>query len=93
MAKLRILTPSGASFTVGGGSYADESKALEELDVEFFECEPTEEAFIKAAPEADAVYAKGMKFNKRMIDALPAKCRGIVLGSVGVASTSDGMPE
>ncbi|MDR3470498.1 MAG: C-terminal binding protein, partial [Devosia sp.] len=86
MAKLRILTPAGASFTVGGGGYGDESKALEELDFEFFECEPTEEAFIKAAPEADAVYAKGMKFTKRMIDALPAKCRGIVLGSVGVDS-------
>jgi len=86
VAKLRILTPAGASFTVKGGGYDDESKALEELDVEFFECEPTEEAFIKAAPEADAVYAKGMKFTKPMIDALPAKCRGIVLGSVGVDS-------
>ena len=98
MAKFRILTPSGASFTVSGGGYSDESKALEELDVEFFECEPTEEAFIKAAPEADAVYAKGMKFTKRMIDALPAKCRGIVLGSVGVdavdvvAATVRGIP-
>ena len=98
MAKFRILTPSGASFTVSGGGYSDESKALEELDVEFFECEPTEEAFIKAAPEADAVYAKGMKFTKRMIEALPAKCRGIVLGSVGVdavdvvAATVRGIP-
>ena len=98
MAKFRILTPSGASFTVAGGGYEDESKALEELDIEFFECEPTEEAFIKAAPEADAVYAKGMKFTKRMIDALPAKCRGIVLGSVGVdavdvvAATVRGIP-
>jgi D-3-phosphoglycerate dehydrogenase len=77
VAKFRILTPSGASFTVSGGGYSDESKALEELDVEFFECEPTEEAFIKAAPEADAVYAKGMKFTKRMIDALPAAASGL----------------
>ena len=61
-------------------------------------CQPTEDGFIKAAPEADAIYAKGMKFTKKMIDALPAKCRGIVLGSVGVdsvdvaAATARGMP-
>jgi len=98
VAKFRILTPAGASFTVSGGGYEDESKALEELDIEFFECEPTEAAFIKAAPQADAVYAKGMKFTKAMIDALPGKCRGIVLGSVGVdavdvvAATERGIP-
>jgi D-3-phosphoglycerate dehydrogenase / 2-oxoglutarate reductase len=98
VAKLRILSPSAASFTVEGGGYADESKALEELDFEFFECDPTEDAFIKAAADADAIYAKGMLFTKRMIDALPAKCRGIVLGSVGVdqvdvaAATARGIP-
>ncbi len=98
MAKFRILTPAGASFTVSGGGYDDEARPLEELAIEFYECEPTEEGFIKAAPDADAVYAKGMTFTKRMIDALPAKCRGIVLGSVGVdyvdvaAATARGIP-
>ncbi len=98
MAKYRILTPAGASFSVAGGGYSDEQKPLAGLDAEFYECEPKEEAFIAAAPEADAVYAKGMKVTKRMIDALPEKCRGIVLGSVGVdsvdvpAATARGLP-
>ena len=98
MAKYRILTPAGASFTVQGGGYLDEMKPLEDLDAEFYECEPNEEAFIAAASGADAVYAKGMKFTKRMIDALPEKCRGIVLGSVGVdyvdiaAASARGLP-
>ena len=75
-----------------------ESEPLEGLDFEFVECEASEAAFIKAAPGADAVYAKGMAFNKRMIDALPETCRGIVLGSVGVnsvdivAATARGFP-
>lgn len=100
MAKLHILTPAGASFTVAGEGYAYESEALKEQGIEFafVECAPTEEAFIKAAPKADAVYAKGMKFTRKMIDALPAKCRGIILGTVGVdyvdvaAATARGIP-
>jgi D-3-phosphoglycerate dehydrogenase len=98
VAKFKILTPAGESFTVHKDGYADEARPLEELDFEFFECEATEAAFIKAAPEADAVYAKGMPFTKRMIDALSPKCRGICLGSVGVdavdvaAATARGIP-
>ena len=98
MAKFRILTPAGASFTVAGGGYDLESEALEGLDAEFQECEATEDGFIQAAPEADAVYAKGMQFTARMIAALPAKCRGIILGTVGVdyidvaAATARGLP-
>ena len=81
MSKFTILTPAAASFTTGGGGYDYELEALEGMGAEIVECAPTEEAFIAAAPAADAVYAKGMKFTRKMIDAL-AKCRIIALGSV-----------
>ena len=97
MAKFTILTPAGASFTVGGGGYDYEMEALRGLDAEIVECPATEEGFIAAAPNADAVYAKGMKFTARMIGAL-TKCRHIALGTVGVdyvdvaAATAKGIP-
>ncbi|WP_137176398.1 C-terminal binding protein [Roseomonas sp. AR75] len=83
MAKPRILTPAGASFTVAGGGYGLEMEALERLGAEIVECEATEDAFIAAAPIADAVYAKGMKFNERMIAAL-TKAKVITCATVGV---------
>ncbi len=97
VAKLTILTPAGTSFTNAGDGYPHELEALAGMDVEFVECEPTEAAFIAAAPNADAVYAKGMKFTAAMIEAL-TKCRHIALGSVGVdyvdvaAATAKGIP-
>ena len=63
MRKIRILTPAGFSFSNSGGSYSFEMEALEGLDAEIFECPTTEEAFIAAAKDVDAVYAKGMKFH------------------------------
>lgn len=97
MAKYTILTPAGASFTTAGGGYDYEMEALEGLDAEIVECPATEEGFIAAAPKADAVYAKGMKFTRPMIEAL-SKCKAIVLGTVGVdyvdvdAATAKGIP-
>ncbi len=97
MSKPRILTPAGASFTTAGGGYALEMEALERLGAEIVECEPTEAAFIAAAPQADAVYAKAMKFTKPMIDAL-AKAKVITCATVGVdyvdviAATAKGIP-
>lgn len=97
MAKYTILTPAGASFTTAGGGYDFEMEALEGMDAAIVECPATEEGFIAAAPNADAVYAKGMKFTRRMIDAL-TKCKAIVLGTVGVdyvdvdAATAKGIP-
>lgn len=97
MAKYKILTPAGASFTVAGGGYEYEMEALEGMDAEIVECPATEPAFIAAAKDADAVYAKGMQFTKPMIEALE-KCRVISLGSVGVdsvnvaAATAKGIP-
>ena len=86
MAKFKIATPAGASFTVAGGGYEYEMEALEGMDAELVEVPATEEGFIAGAQDADAIYVKGMSINKKMIDALPAKCRALVLGSVGVDS-------
>jgi D-3-phosphoglycerate dehydrogenase len=97
MVNPRILTPAAASFTTAGGGYAHELEALERLGAEIVECEPTEAAFIAAAPSADAVYAKGMKFTPAMIGAL-AKARIIACATVGVdyvdvgAATAKGIP-
>lgn len=97
MATYTILTPAGASFTTQGGGYDYEMEALEGTGAEIVECPATEAGFIAAAPTADAVYAKGMKFTAAMIDAL-TKCRHIALGTVGVdyvdvaAATAKGIP-
>ncbi|MBX6740623.1 MAG: C-terminal binding protein [Acetobacteraceae bacterium] len=97
MAKFRIVTPAGASFTVAGGGYALEMEALEGLDAEIVEAPTDEDGFIAAAKDADAIYAKGIPITKRIIDSLE-KCRIIALGSVGVdsvdvkAATERGIP-
>jgi D-3-phosphoglycerate dehydrogenase / 2-oxoglutarate reductase len=97
MARFRIVTPAAASFTVSGGGYTHEMEALEGFDAEIIECPATQEGFISAAKGADAIYAKGMKFNMQMIQALDT-CRIIALGTVGVdyvdvaAATEKGIP-
>lgn len=97
MAKFRIVTPAAASFTVSGGGYTHEMEALEGFGAEIIECPATQEGFISAAKGADAIYAKGMKFNMQMIQALDT-CRIIALGTVGVdyvdvaAATEKGIP-
>ena len=98
MAKFKIATPAGASFTVAGGGYDYEMEPLEGLDAEIVEGPADEDGFIKFAQDADAIYGKGIRFTKKIIDALPAKCRVISLGSVGVdsvdvvAATARGLP-
>jgi len=97
MAKFKIITPAGASFTTAGGGYDYEMEALEGIDAEIVEGPTDEAAFIAAARDADALYAKGIKITKPIIDSL-TKCRAIVLGSVGVdsvdvaAATARGIP-
>jgi len=98
MAKHTIITPAGASFTVAGGGYGYEMEALEGMDAEIVECPATEQGVAEAAREADAIYVKGMSFTKRIIEALPERVRGLVLGTVGVdyvdvaAATAKGLP-
>ena len=97
MAKFRIITPAGASFTTAGGGYDFEMEDLAGLDAEIVEIPANEAAMIAAGPSADAVYAKGMRITAPIIDSL-TKCRAIVLGSVGVdsvdvvAATARGIP-
>ena len=86
MAKFKIATPTGASFTTAGGGYDYEMEPLEGIDAEIVEGPADEDGFIKFAQDADVVYAKGMRFTKKVVDGLPKKCRAIVLGSVGVDS-------
>jgi D-3-phosphoglycerate dehydrogenase len=98
MAKFKIVTPVGASFTVAGGGYDYEMEALAGMDAEIVEVPATEEGFIAGVAGCDAIYAKGMNFSAAMIQALPASCRGIILGTVGVdyvdvaAATARGIP-
>ena len=94
MAKFRILMPAGAT---AGGDYAYEMEALAALDAVIVECPSTEAGFITAAKGADAVYCKGVKISRAMIEALD-RCRIIALPSVGVdyvdvaAATAKGIP-
>jgi D-3-phosphoglycerate dehydrogenase / 2-oxoglutarate reductase len=97
MSKFRVVTPKGASFTVAGGGYAYEKEALDPIDAEIVEAPANEAEFIAAARTADAIYAKGMRITKTVIDALE-NCKVITLGSVGVdsvdvkAATARGIP-
>jgi D-3-phosphoglycerate dehydrogenase / 2-oxoglutarate reductase len=98
MARFKVVTPKGTSFAVGGGGYEYENEALEPLDAAIVEIDASSEnAFISAAHDADAVYAKGRNFTKRMIDGLE-RCRVISVGTVGVdyidvaAATARGLP-
>jgi D-3-phosphoglycerate dehydrogenase / 2-oxoglutarate reductase len=98
MTKFKIITPSADSFTMPGAGYVLEMEALQGLDAEIVEVPAgSEDAFVAAARDADALYAKGMPITKRIIDGLE-RCRIIALGTVGVdsvdvtAATARGIP-
>jgi D-3-phosphoglycerate dehydrogenase / 2-oxoglutarate reductase len=98
VAKFKIVTPTGASFTVPGTGYKLEMEALAPLDAEIVEIgAKSDEDFAKEARDADALYAKGRPITKRLIDGLE-RCKVIALGSVGVdsvdigAATARGIP-
>ncbi|MBK5104727.1 MAG: hypothetical protein JJE42_10810, partial [Burkholderiales bacterium] len=99
MAKFKIITAAGAAIAAAGGGYDYEMEALEGADVEIVEGPVgDEDAFIAAAKEADAIYARGgMLITKKIIDSL-TRCRVIALGSVGVdqvdvaAASARGIP-
>jgi D-3-phosphoglycerate dehydrogenase len=96
VAKFKIITPAAASFTTSTG-YDLEMEALESLQAEIVEGPLDEDAFIAVARDADAMYAKGMRITKKIIDGLE-RCRVISLGTVGVdsvdvaAATARGIP-
>ncbi len=97
MARFKIATPAGASFTVAGGGYDYEMEPLRALDAEIVEGPANEDGFIAFARDADAVYVKGMRFTKKVIDGLE-RCKVLTLASVGVdsvdvaAATARGIP-
>jgi len=98
VAKFKVVTPGGASYGASAAEYAFEVEALTALGAEIVEIPPcTEDEFVKAAKDADALYAKGRTITKRIIDGLE-RCRVIALGSVGVdsvdvaAATAKGIP-
>ncbi|MGH7091260.1 MAG: C-terminal binding protein [Stellaceae bacterium] len=98
MARFKVVTPKGTSFAVSGGGYEFENEALTPLDAEIAEIDAaSENAFIAAAHDADAVYAKGRNLTKRMIDGLE-RCKIIAAGTVGTdsidveAATARGIP-
>lgn len=82
MAKFRIVTPRGAGLA---GNYDLENEALAPIDAEIVEAPADEAGFIAAARNADAIYAKGIRITKPIIDALES-CKVISLPSVGVDS-------
>jgi D-3-phosphoglycerate dehydrogenase len=86
VARFKVVTPAGASFTVAGGGYDYEMEGLAPLGAEIVEIAARgEDEFAKEARDADALYAKGRPITRRIIDGLE-KCRVIALGSVGVDS-------
>jgi len=97
MTRFRIFAPVSVPSTAPRAHYSYEMEALEGVDAEIVECHKTEEEFVEAAKEADAIYVKGVRITRRMIEALD-KCRLIAVGSVGVdyvdvdAATERGIP-
>jgi len=98
VAKFKVVTPAGISYSVAGGSYEPEMEALGPLGAEITEIAAKgEDEFVAAARDADALYAKGRPITKKIIDGLE-RCKIIALGSVGVdsvdvaAATARGIP-
>jgi D-3-phosphoglycerate dehydrogenase len=98
VAKFKVVTPVGVSYSVPGASYEPEMEALRPLDAEIVEvAAKSDEEFAAAARDADALYAKVRPITKRIIDGLE-RCKIIALGSVGVdsvdvaAATARGIP-
>jgi len=97
MSKFLVIAPVSVPSKTPGTHYSYEMEALRSVDVEIVECHKTEEEFIEAARQADAIYVQGARITRRMIEGLD-RCRLIALGSVGVdyvdvvAATERGIP-
>ena len=98
MAKFKVVTPAGTAYGATGANYEPEMEGLAPIDAEIVEIpNGTEDEFVKAARDADALYAKGRQITRRMIEGME-RCKVITLGSVGVdsadvaAATARGIP-
>jgi D-3-phosphoglycerate dehydrogenase len=87
--KVVVQKPApGITFDLAEGAYAIEREALDPIDAEIVEvAAKTEDEFIAAARDADAVIARNRRITATIIKGL-AKCTVIGLGSVG-ADTVD----
>ena len=88
MAKFKVVTqkPAGVTFDMAGGSYELEMESLASIDAEIIEISAdTEDEFIEAARDADAVIARGRPITEYIIKGLE-NCKIIALGSVGADS-------
>src|SRR5262249_56117325 len=78
--KFKGATPSGAGYSAPAADYKPELEALTPIDAEIVEvAAKTDEEFVKEARDADALYAKGRRITKRLIDGLE-RCKVISLG-------------
>ena len=98
MAKFKVVTPVGVTYSTPGTGYEPEMEALRPLDAEIVEIgAKSDDEFAAAARDADALYAKNRPITRRIIDGLE-RCKIIALGSVGVdsvdvaAATARGIP-
>ena len=100
MAKFKVVTqkPEGVTFDLAGGSYELEMEALGTVGAEIEEVPArSEQEFLKAARDADAVIARGRPITADIIAGLD-NCKIIALGSVGAdsvdvpAATMAGIP-
>ena len=100
MPKFKVVTqrPVGITFNIAGGAFDQEMESLASIDAEILEIPAqTEEEFISAAKDADAIIARGRRLTKNIIDSLE-NCKVISLGSVGAdsvdvaAATERGIP-
>ncbi len=100
MANFKVITqrPTGPTFDLAGGSYELEMETLSTIGAEIVETTAeTEEEFIEAARDADALIARGRRITRHIIENLD-NCKVISLGSVGadtvdvVAATEKGIP-
>ena len=67
MARFKVMTPEGVSFGPPGVGYDSEMEALGPIGAEIVEIPPgSEEDFIRAARDADALYVKARRITKPM---------------------------
>src|SRR6185295_13138681 len=98
VAKFKVVTPGGSTYGPVTSGYEFEMEALGALGAEIVEIPAgSDEEFVEAARDADALYAKSRQITKKIIDGLE-RCKVISLGSVGVdsvdvaAATARGIP-
>ena len=99
MAKFKIATPAGASFTVAGGGYDYEMEPLEGIDAEIVEGPTDEDGFIKFCPGCRRDLCQGhplhQEDHRRLARKMPRHRRWAASAwtvSTSLAATARGIP-